>query len=186
MTAFDGLRESWEEPPRRARRALEAVVEIAAWATVTIAAAALVIPALGADIAGAAHVIDGDTIVIAETHVRLAGIDAPELHQSCTDSAGATYLCGVTAAAALRKMIGERPVSCAPQGTDRYGRMLATCHVDDTNLNAAMVHAGWAVDYSRYSHGLYRADQDAAIAAHAGIWAGQFMPPEVWRHMRRQ
>ena len=35
------------------------------------------------DLVGAARVLDGDTLVIGETHVRLEGIDAPESHQAC-------------------------------------------------------------------------------------------------------
>jgi endonuclease YncB( thermonuclease family) len=39
-------------------------------------------------IVGKAWVIDGDTINISGTHIRLEGIDAPELDQPCTDSKG--------------------------------------------------------------------------------------------------
>ena len=39
-------------------------------------------------ITGKAWVIDGDTIVISDTHIRLEGIDAPESDQSCTDAQG--------------------------------------------------------------------------------------------------
>ena len=34
-------------------------------------------------LAGKAYVIDGDTISISGNHIRLQGIDAPELDQSC-------------------------------------------------------------------------------------------------------
>jgi endonuclease YncB( thermonuclease family) len=33
-----------------------------------------------------AWVIDGDTVVISGTHIRLEGIDAPETDQICTDA----------------------------------------------------------------------------------------------------
>src|SRR5260370_34848501 len=42
-------------------------------------------------IVGKAWVIDGDTINISGTHIRLEGIDAPELDQPCTDSKGKTW-----------------------------------------------------------------------------------------------
>jgi endonuclease YncB( thermonuclease family) len=37
-----------------------------------------------ADVSGPATVVDGDTLVVAGEHVRLQGIDAPEMHQTCT------------------------------------------------------------------------------------------------------
>jgi hypothetical protein len=39
-------------------------------------------------IVGKAWVIDGDTIIISDTHIRLEGIDAPESDQTCSDSKG--------------------------------------------------------------------------------------------------
>ena len=42
----------------------------------------LSVPA-GADIAGYARVVDGDTLVIADIRVRLHGIDSPEQRQTC-------------------------------------------------------------------------------------------------------
>jgi endonuclease YncB( thermonuclease family) len=49
-----------------------------------------------ADVAGPATVIDGDTVVITQ-RIRLQGIDAPELHQTCT-AYGQQWACGRTAA----------------------------------------------------------------------------------------
>ena len=42
----------------------------------------LSVPA-GADVAGYARVVDGDTVVIADIRVRLHGIDSPEQRQTC-------------------------------------------------------------------------------------------------------
>mgnify|MGYP001145629285 CR=1 FL=1 len=47
-------------------------------------------------IAGAARVIDGDTLEIGETIIRLADIDAPELGQKC-DGPTALRSCGKVA-----------------------------------------------------------------------------------------
>lgn len=55
-------------------------------------------------VSGAARVVDGDTLVIGDTRVRLLGIDAPEMAQSCTAAGGGgggTYACGVAAKEAL-------------------------------------------------------------------------------------
>ena len=45
-------------------------------------------------VTGPARVIDGDTLDIAGTRIRLHGIDAPEAQQSCQHGAGRPYGCG--------------------------------------------------------------------------------------------
>ncbi|MDH2327702.1 thermonuclease family protein [Cereibacter sp. SYSU M97828] len=138
--------------------------------------------AASSEVAGTASVIDGDTLDIHGTRIRLHGIDAPEGQQTC-GARGRTWRCGQQAALALSDRIGRRPVTCRQRDTDRYGRVVATCHQGDTNLNAWMVRQGWAVAYRQYGRD-YIADEDAAKAAGRGIWAGPFMMPWDWR--RRQ
>ncbi len=58
--------------------------------------------ALAADISGTPHIIDGDTIYLNGTKIRLHGIDAPETRQECQDKDDASYLCGEASTAALR------------------------------------------------------------------------------------
>ncbi len=133
------------------------------------------------DIAGIASVIDGDTIVIHGTHIRLSGIDAPESGQHCADGAGVKYLCGQKAAFALANMLAQHSVTCRDQGQDRYGRTLGRCFLGASDVQAALVRAGWAIAYRRYSQD-YVGDEEAAHAAKAGIWSGTFVEPEIWRH----
>ena len=45
-------------------------------------------------IAGHAEVTDGDTLRIGATRIRLTGIDAPELAQTCTGQSGKEWPCG--------------------------------------------------------------------------------------------
>ncbi len=52
-----------------------------------------------AEISGQARVIDGDTIEVAGQHIRLHGIDAPELRQTCWDKSG-EFMCAVGCRAA--------------------------------------------------------------------------------------
>ena len=47
-----------------------------------------------ADVTGKSRVIDGDTIWIGDTKIRLHGIDAPEMKQTCRISKGKEQLCG--------------------------------------------------------------------------------------------
>ena len=94
-------------------------------------------PAL-ADITGPARIIDGDTLDVAGERIRLHGIDAPENAQTCI-AGGVTWPCGKSATAALVAFIGGAPVSCRAQGTDRYGRTIATCYVQGEDIEAWFV-----------------------------------------------
>jgi len=132
-------------------------------------------------IAGPARVIDGDTIVVADVHLRIFGIDAPETRQTCAADDGHDYFCGRVAASALAEKIAGRPVSCRPRTTDRWGRTVAVClDADDEDLGAWMVRAGLAIAYRKYST-VYVDDEDAARRARRGLWAGEFVEPSQWR-----
>jgi endonuclease YncB( thermonuclease family) len=125
--------------------------------------------------AGSAQVADGDTLTLDNERIRLKGIDAPELHQSCR-AAGSDYACGRSARRELLRLIGDKPVTCEGWERDRYGRLLALCSAGGTELNAMLVTNGWAVSY-----GAYGAEESAAKAARRGLWAGEFVRPSDWR-----
>lgn len=130
---------------------------------------------------GRAKVIDGDSLEIAGTRVRLWGIDAPEYGQICARG-GADWKCGKAAIRALRGRVSGRQVSCEALHIDRYERAVARCEVGGRSLNEWLVRAGWALDYRRYSQGAYAAAQASAKSARRGIWAGDFESPESLRH----
>jgi len=133
-------------------------------------------------IAGKVRVIDGDTIDIAGSRIRLQGIDAPETDQSCFDAANRAWWCGRAATRVLIDHLGGRPFKCESSGLDRYRRVLAVCVLPDgSDVNAWMVQQGWALAYYHYSD-VYQPQEDEAHAARRGIWAGTFMPPWEWRH----
>lgn len=134
-------------------------------------------------ITGLARVIDGDSIVIGSTHIRLAGIDAPESKQDCIYH-GKAYHCGRFATARLVRISVRQSVRCESEGRDRYGRTLANCWVGDVSINQSMVATGWAVAYRRYTS-LYAGSEDTARLARRGIWSGSFERPEHWRQARR-
>ncbi|OYD82526.1 thermonuclease family protein [Azospirillum brasilense] len=142
-------------------------------------------PTLAADLTGTVSVIDGDTLEIHGTRIRLHGIDAPESAQLCQDAAGKDWRCGQKAALALSDRIGRRPVTCEQKDKDRYGRVVAACFVNGENLNAWMAANGWAMAYRQYSKD-YVGAEATARAARAGIWAGTFQPPWEWRAAKRE
>src|SRR6516162_7368971 len=89
---------------------------------------------LADDMIGQASVIDGDTLEIHGTRIRLWGIDAPESTQLCRGEDSLQYRCGAKAANDLDGFIARRSVSCTPISLDQYGRTVATCTVDSTDL----------------------------------------------------
>lgn len=135
-------------------------------------------------ITGTPSVIDGDTLEIRGTRIRLHGIDAPESNQRCTNSGGESWPCGQRASLALADYIGRSTLTCWSRDTDRYGRVVAECFKGKHNANAWMVAEGWAVAYRRYSRD-YDQLEDAAKVSKKNIWEGPFVMPWEWRRGRR-
>ncbi len=128
-----------------------------------------------AALTGPATVSDGDGLRLNGERIRLQGIDAFELQQTC--GAGP---CGQQARDALGSLVAGRHVACEPVDTDRYGRTIAYCYVDGVDLGEQMVLQGHALAFRRYSRE-YVDEEDQARAARAGAWAGDFDNPADWR-----
>jgi len=136
---------------------------------------------LADDMIGQASVIDGDTLEIHSTRIRLWGIDAPESTQLCRGEDSDPYRCGAQAANDLDTFIARRPVSCNPINLDRYGRTVAACAVGGADLGEWLVRNGLAVDWPQYSHGRYDAVQREAAQAGRGMWKGSYVEPWLFR-----
>ena len=137
----------------------------------------------GATISEPARVVDGDTLEVRGTRVRLHGIDAPESKQRCR-ARGRTWSCGREAARALARRIGARTVACEERDLDRYGRVVAVCRVGGRDVNAWMAAEGWAFAYRKYSRD-YVGEETAARAAKRGVWRGDVVAPWDWRRGER-
>lgn len=67
-----------------------------------------------ADMVGQASIIDGDTLEIHGTRIRIWGVDAPESSQLCRGDDSLQYRCGAKAANDLDAFIARGPVNCLP------------------------------------------------------------------------
>jgi endonuclease YncB( thermonuclease family) len=135
----------------------------------------------GADeLRGIPRIVDGDTVQIGASKLRLVGIDAPETDQLCLNSDGKRWACGIEARDRLIHKAGGKVWLCRTNSVDRYGRRLATCDVDGININRWLVREGWALSFVRYSHE-YDSDEALARQARAGLWSGAFIAPWDWR-----
>lgn len=129
------------------------------------------------------RVLDGDTVELSTGtgfigRVRLSTVDAPEGNQPY----------GIQSKRCLANILRSGKLSVKVQGTDRYGRTLASLYVDDNRVDVQLVEQGCAWWYSRYapaSLALARA-QIAAKSQQRGLWAGQNpIEPERWRQGER-
>lgn len=131
-------------------------------------------------ITGAAHAIDGDSIVVAGEEMRIKGMDAPEFGQMC-EIGGQQVACGKQAMAAMKRWLERGPVLCYGAERDRYNRRLVLCRINGVDIGRDMVLRGLAVDY-----GLYAEEEREAARMFRGFWAGTFERPEDYRRRLRE
>lgn len=153
-----------------------------AWSTLPILPTVAGYKALESPIAGEARVIDGDTIQIGETRIRLEGIDAPETGQTCGRKWAGNWRCGEAATEHLAGLVKDQPVRCEPRGTDRYGRYLGVCFAGAIELNADLVRQGLAWAFIKYSRAYVEVEAEAR-ALRVGIWQGDATPPWEFRRL---
>ena len=78
-------------------------------------------------ITGVIRVIDGDTIALGKTRIRLFGIDAVEGDQPCTAADGTVLNCGAWVSSLVHQSYDGQRADCVRVDTDRYGRTVARC-----------------------------------------------------------
>ncbi len=104
-------------------------------------------PPASREIKGTCHVIDGDTIVIGRTKLRLAGVDAPELDMPW----------GQKSKWAMVELCKGQQITAVCTGEQSYDRLVATCYLPDgRDLGAALIRQGLALDYPHFSGGKYK------------------------------
>ncbi|ODM73115.1 thermonuclease family protein [Bradyrhizobium elkanii] len=139
------------------------------------------VPAWASEVIGVPRIVDADTVYIGQAKIRLQGVDAPEMDQTCLNAAGKSWTCGIAARAALESHSNGRSWLCRTSGTDRYRRDLGTCYIGEEDVNGWLVREGWALAFRRYST-VYLPDEERAQASQKGLWQGAFIAPWQWRH----
>lgn len=151
--------------------------EILGWLVAAGAVAAFVsgYSPRGETISGAVRVVDGDSLHVGDTEVRLFGVDAFEGRQVCVRD-GNPWRCGEAAANELRRLTTGASITCDERDTDSYGRTVAVCTNGTVDLGAELARAGLALAYRQFSDD-YVDEESEAKAARRGAWAGDFTPP---------
>jgi endonuclease YncB( thermonuclease family) len=115
----------------------------------------LIAAALGTTISGPAHVVDGDTVVVAGTTVRLKGVDAAELGTARGENAKRTMLALVTS-----------ELTCRLTGEKTWGREVGYCvTANGIDINQAIIASGAALACPRYDSRYLRFEQADALVA---------------------
>lgn len=154
-----------------------------------------------------ARIIDGDTIDVGSTRIRLYGIDTFEKYQKCTLEKekfskkdwylftltykdiidGETLDCGKWAIRRLVGYINGRQVLCISTGKGFYGRVIGKCWVYDglhyKNINRVLVRLGVAFSYWTTE---YKDSEVMAKSDKLGLWKMSFKVPSVLRREKRK
>ncbi len=127
-------------------------------------------------------VTDGDTIKVLKDNrtvkIRLHGLDCPEKKQAF----------GTKAKQYTSEMVYGKTVEVNATDKDRYGRTVAWVYVDGQNLNLALVKAGLAWHYKRYSSDQALAEAEVeARKGKVGLWSDPHaIPPWEFRRSKAQ
>ncbi|WP_299816973.1 thermonuclease family protein [uncultured Jannaschia sp.] len=133
---------------------------------------------------GPVRVIDADTIDIgAAANIRLVGIDAAEMGQTCRAVSGEGVDCGALATEGAVELFSGRAATCEVEGRDRYDRVLATCRAGGVDIGAELVRTGLARTYR--SDTTYAEEEKEAALLSRGLWAYEMDDPSVWRAAMR-
>ena len=141
---------------------------------------------IGQTIQGTLRVTDGDTVALVDARpirVRIHGIDAAEIGQTCLTEAGTTYDCGTWVAQRVHELWAGQWAICRVVDVDAYGRAVGVCQVDGRDLGASIVRRGLAIAYTRYSRD-YEDEEAAAREGRAGVFAGTMQDP-AWHRVAR-
>ena len=141
-------------------------------------------PARAEILAGPANGLDEDSLAVGGERVRLWGIDAPDLGQTCIRG-GKPWACGRDAARALDRLVSGKTVRCLVIVRDRIRRLVVgDCTLGGESLSRWMIVNGYAIMNPRQTDA-YAKEENEAREAKRGIWSSTFEPPWEWRARRK-
>lgn len=134
---------------------------------------------------GKAFIIDGDTLKINDTKIRLVGVDAPEISQKCKIH-GHIENCGEIVKLRLVQATSNEIITCYNHGKDFYGRVLAECYINDININKWLLREGLAVYYYSKDFKSYKILESLAKQEKLGLWDSEFQNPKEYRKQQKK
>ena len=125
-------------------------------------------------------VLSGTAFVINGITLKLYGIDAPDMSQTCLTKRSETYKCGRNAKKKLEKLLLNKIVFCqliSPYSPSKY---YAICEIQGYDIGATMVSVGWAVADRKVTD-VYIPYENQARQKNEGLWSGKFVAPWEYR-----
>lgn len=129
------------------------------------------------------YIIDGDSISL---QMRIAGIDTPELNQTCRKYVDQVIDCGQLSKRYLHKLLkslsGELVI--LPVGIDNYQRILVRVYKGEVNVGKRMIESGMAFSYKD----TYKQEEKVARTEKIGFWGFDTLPvkPYKWRKLNKR
>jgi endonuclease YncB( thermonuclease family) len=113
--------------------------------------------------------------------MRIAGIDTPEIKQTCEIEQGKSIDCGVLTKDYLQKLLESEPgdLVIKPIGVDYYHRILIRLFKGEIDIGKKMVEEGMSYSYDN----TYKIEETYAKENRLGFWSF-FKPPvnpKIWR-----
>ncbi len=106
--------------------------------------------------------------------LRLVGVEALGLDETCRDADGVEWPCGRRMLALMRGFVRLNPVECPLPKTARVGGFDVACTVRGRDIGAVAVAAGWA----RAADERYAAEAETARRERRGLWgSAPVVPP---------
>ena len=82
-------------------------------------------------------------------HVKLLGLEAPYMQQTCADKFGQGYRCGQKSRDWLQNWLQGKMIKCHIISPENNGRATGVCFSQGYDVGAVIVNAGWAVAYTK-------------------------------------
>lgn len=130
-------------------------------------------------VSGSATVISSNSVSVNDTVIRIAGVVAPGLTATCSDSEGVAYDCLAWAVSGLGHALNGQDMTCFPDGVSEEGNMTGRCDVivgeqSVSDVGSWMVRAGITLSDGAEGEGTYKVEEAEAREAGRGIWSGNF------------
>ena len=136
---------------------------------------------------GHARVMTASTLYMERINIKLYGVDAPDITQTCANRHGQGYYCGREARNWLQDWLEYKEVTCHILGKIEKNWATGACFVDNNkyDVGAVVVNAGWAVAYTKNTD-MYVEYENQARNNNRGLWAGTFYKPWDWRKIQNR